>query len=261
MAATQVSVEIKDPLSKTFCVIGMTSFVVISIYHGWTIKKNYGFEQYHVSKFSLYLSLILMILGGLDVIMLFLENFYSSNAFCENIAVTGIPIYILFKLALYLLLVHRLYYVFERWPNELQYSVNKLKIWCILIVFLSIITMILLHIDLQIVYDEDKYPPCDIDSNEYGIIFMALQDIICGAINCYLFVRPIRKLRKKMNNVSDDFEITSINILALAIKNCILAFCAILSTVIGLIGVILVDMAALWINTDIIITILFVILS
>ena len=261
MAAVEVSSEIEDPLGKTFCIIGVTAFVAICIYHGWTIKKNYGAEQYHVSKFSLYLSLVLIILGGVGVITLFFENFYSTKAFCENIAVTAIPMYILFKLTLYLLLVHRLYYVFEKWPNELQYSVNKLKIWCVLIVCLTIISMILIHIDLEIVYDEDKYPPCDIEANEFGLSFMGLQDIICGAINCYLFVRPIRKLRKKMNTVSDDFEVTSINILALAIKNCILAFCAILSTVIGLIGIILFDLAAVWINTDIITTILSVILS
>ena len=78
--------------------------------------------------------------------------------------------------------------------------------------------MILVHIELQIGYDEDKYPPCDIESNKYGLMFMAFQDIICGATNCYLFIRPIRKLRKKMDNISDDFTTKSTNILALAIK-------------------------------------------
>ena len=263
MAAVEVGSAVEKPVGQTFCILGGISFVSICVYHGLMIKKNYGNEQYNASKYSLYFSLILIIFGGLLIILVCFETFNATKVFCDNIIPAALPSYILFKLTLYLLLVHRLYYVFQNLPNELKYSTKKLKIWCILIICLSIISLILTHIDIEIVYDDNMYPPCDVEASEFGLMFMALQDIICGIINCYLFVRPIKKLRNKMNNITTEYnlktESKSTNILGLAIKNCILVCCAILSTVIGLIGIILIDMAQIWISIDTVITILSVV--
>ena len=258
MAAVQISADIEKPLGQTFVILGVVSYVMICIYHGLTIKKNYGKEQYNASKHSLYLSLLLIIFGGLMLIILCIETFKATKIFCDVTIPAALPLYILFKLTLYALLVHRLYYVFQNLPNELKYSERKLIIWSLVILCLSILSIILTHIDLQISYDENAYPPCDVEANEFGLMFMGLQDIICGIINCYLFVRPIRKLRNKMKNMK--LETKSTHILALAIKNCILVCCAVLSTVIGLIGIIMVDMASVWISIDTIMTILSVVL-
>ena len=119
--------------------------------------------------------------------------------------------------------------------------------------------IILVNIGLTQTFDPTLYPPCDLEAFEVGLMSMALQDIVAGSINAYLFIRPVLKLRKKIEDIGSNDK--SEEIKHIAVKQCVLSLSAIISTVVALFGIILFDLPAVWISSDVVISVLAIILS
>lgn len=257
MAAVTIPTTIARPLTTTFSIIAIVSITVIIVYHAITVHKNYASRK-QASKMSIITSFLLLTIGCIISLMLTLEEFVHVKAICDMNMVLGLPFYILFKLTLYLYLTMRVHFVFKN-AADLEYSSKKLKVWAGIIMVWSIANIVLVNIGLTQSFDASVYPSCDLEANQIGLMSMALQDIVCAGINAFLFVRPVLKLRKKIEDAGPSGK--SQDIKQIAIKQCVLSLTAIISTVIALFGIILLDLPAVWIGLDIIISALSILLS
>ena len=111
MAAVQTTAEITEPLTKTSSIFALVSFTMIFIYHCIMVYRYYG-KQFNASKLSLCLSSTLLIIGAFAVLFLFSLVFYETKLLCDILFI-GPFSWMMFKLDLYLILVHRLYSVFK----------------------------------------------------------------------------------------------------------------------------------------------------
>lgn len=255
-AVVVVPPSIAETLSSTFSILTLVSILVIMIYHAVSVKKHNASRK--TAKMSLIATLILFIFG-LGVIMngLILEEFVTSSV-CDLNAIIGIPLYMMFKLTLYVTLALRVHYVFRN-AAELEYSPKTLKIWVSIIIFWSFMNLILININFTYTFDATVYPPCDLQPTRLALMSLALQDLVSGSVNAYLFIRPVLRLKKMIKNTSSNEQSRDLH--DIAIKQCVLSLSAIISTVVGLVCIILFDIPFVFVGSDVVISVLSIILS
>ncbi len=92
--------------------------------------------------------------------------------------------------------------------------------------------------------DINAFPKCTLFISPLTLGSYTLLDITSAVINLYLFIKPVLKLRSAMNDSKD----TTLKLLAM--KQCILSFIAILTTIVALIGFGMLDLGQLFIGSD-----------
>ena len=160
--------------------------------------------------------------------------------------------YMLFKGCLYYMLVQRLSQIFSN-DNGIAIGWNGkfLRIWTVIIILWSLINIIAVCLVTDSVCDDSQIPKCKSLIKPWNFLMYISMDIIVGSINIILFTKPLIYLYQTRNN--DKFK-------TVAIKQCILSFIAISSSVIALVCVATFNIYVFVINADVIISILCIIL-
>eukprot|EP01084_Bolivina_argentea_P060767 111033_1 len=124
MAFFNVSPAVQNKFVQPFAIISSLLLIIIFIYHTITSRINYVQHSQSASKFSLILSFTLFVIAFILSIWCITNVFAQSKQLCNLSQFIGVPFYILFKLNLYLILIHRLHLIFHY-----TYPAKKLKIW------------------------------------------------------------------------------------------------------------------------------------
>ena len=104
--------------------------------------------------------------------------------------------YLLAKWALYMVLSYRLDASFA--TSALAYKKRTMIIWRIFLTLSVILEIIvtLLMVKIDIVYDDNVLPCRGSGDSTVSTILTLLVDSIAGIVNCLLFIRPLKKIDK-----------------------------------------------------------------
>ena len=239
-----------DQIAKTSSAVCCVVYGIIVIYHFIStyrafLKMN---EKGRIKKpLSIYLSLLLIFHGVLAHILIAIEawDYNLSHSVCVFIQFYGPTGWLLFKFYLYTILVLRLKKCFGDTP--LAHNPKKLKIWQ-MIILIWVIIGIVIHLATT------KSINCITTVQVFTLATWSGMDIVATITNAYLFTKPLISLIKDKEDKNGRLKV-------LAVKQWILSLMATFSTLIALFGVGLMGLAQVFINGDIIISTLSVILS
>ena len=167
---------------------------------------------------------------------------------CNIIAYLGPPFWIFSKMWMYLVFIYRLFLVYGQ--SIFKYNVKILIIMTIttIIYTFGAITLKILTVEPLLVYGINNQIICTrIDKFFFANVIGAIFDIIINTLCCYLFIRPLLKLKKFPVDDEDIIEISNI-----ILKYVILSFIATLSTVLILI-IMAVSKISVFVTVDIVI--------
>ena len=104
----------------------------------------------------------------------------------------------------------------------------------------------------EMVFDPDAFRKCIIVPFPVTLLSFSLLDLVSAAVNLYLFIKPVLRLRA---STEDD------TLKMIAIKQCILSIIAVLSSILATVGTSIINMPQLFFGADINLSCLCIILS
>eukprot|EP01083_Nonionella_stella_P076186 207476_1 len=208
--------------------------IVILIHHTVSLHKTIGKKafdwRYLKAHPSLLFAYALFVSGfflGANMVMGTIVGFTSSaDDLCPVQVNLGGPLYMIFKLFLYLVLVSRTWQTFNFASQSLHYKAKPLIIYsCIMVLWT--IGNIIGNVSTITYTTSESYPRCTAHVHRSVLISMSSLDFISGIINMILFIKPFIQLSKMR-----DIKVSIRNV---AVKQTILAIIALVSTLMALI--------------------------
>lgn len=258
MSVARAPNDIYSNVGKTFSIIACVCIASISIYHIITTLK-YAPKK---CALNINLSMVLLILAIYTITNLTYEIFDTSPLFCNYTKLVAIPSYILYKCVLYLILVARIYGAFAS-SDMIIVSPTKLKVWSSIIIIWSIINIILNMLTSTVEFSSDTVPKCITFIWRPVIMLMALLDIIACIVNLYLFIKPVKTIKKMIVTMYEqkDEDIENTKVLQhVAIKQCTLSVVTVITTLIAMIGIAMFSLPQIWVGLDVNISTLCIVL-
>ena len=177
---------------------------------------------------------------------------FDDIIFCYYGLYSGVGVYGMFKLTLYLILILRVHGAFKK--SALEYSTIKLKIWAFILIMWQIFNFSFNVFTGDAILDINAYPKCSLIMSPFFFASVLLNDMTAAVINLYLFIKPVIQLRKVC-------QLKDVSLKLIAVKQCILSAIAILSTVFAMVGTGALDLPQLFLGGDLNISCLCIILS
>eukprot|EP01084_Bolivina_argentea_P115127 204801_1 len=235
----------------SFGVVTLVLVLIVALYHFIITYHKYKHSQLDFKTYpSLTLSYLLMIIGIIFNINLCIFAFdLNDKTICYYGKYGGIPLYSIFKLLLYLILLCRVWVLFKD-----IYNINSLKVGCLSLIIWCIMNIALCVTGSDIIWVPNERPSCYIIPSTLSLASIGFLDITSGIITAYLFIKPVL-LKQKKKHKSNRQQLLAIK----AIKQCILTLIAILTSIFALIAIALLSMPQVFAGTDILISIISII--
>eukprot|EP01084_Bolivina_argentea_P030627 56705_1 len=204
--------------------------VLITVYHliaTYKTTKNLCNKVFIKKHPSIILSYFLVFIACISGLSLTLDSVLTSEL-CVAAQYYGPTLYSIFKTIIYLILGCRIYISFKN--SIYAYNTKGLIAWSILLITWTLFNVISGNLTVQYkIESEAGNTKCLVTPSVMYIISQALLDVTAGAVNCFLFVRPICKLYKLSND--------NVSIKKIAYKQCILSLIAIISSILSMAGI------------------------
>eukprot|EP01084_Bolivina_argentea_P286812 492063_1 len=249
--------SIKHSIHEIFSILTFILWFIIASYHSITFFKFRDTDK--TVKLSVYLSFLLVFLAFTDLLTLIIETFdpIQTKIFCLIIQHGGTVSYALFKCTTYLILLMRLYELFQ--VPTVNYNAKKLKRLGYFLISWTLINIILGLVLMDSNVDILSVPVCVISFPFFLPASWALADLFAIGTCSYLYIRTLFKLRKQIKSLQS----TEDNVLFLkylAVKQCILSSIACGTTIISMMLMGTLQIAPVAIGIDLNVTIICIIL-
>eukprot|EP01084_Bolivina_argentea_P074953 135937_1 len=254
-AAMQIDHHLYIILCEIFGVLTFLVITLIAMYHMLIVYKYQKASKLETKFYpSLKLSYILVVVAVIFNTSLCIYAFdVKSLAICYYGKFAGIPLYSIFKLLLYLILVCRVWIIFKQF-DQYAYNIKKLKLFCSLLTVWCFINIALIVLFAEIHFLPNQRPVCYINPPQIGLASIGFLDIVAGIGNAYLYIKPAIALHNKQIKSKRESSFVII-----AFKQCVLSIIAILSSIIGLICIAIFSMPQIFAGIDVIISTLCII--
>eukprot|EP01083_Nonionella_stella_P000868 2472_1 len=176
---------------------------------------------------------------------------FESTFFCDFTRIVSVNMYPLFKIFQSVMLTLRLHEVYGL--SALGYNSKVLMVWGTFLIIWGAFTIIIQPITSTTELDANAVPKCIVFVHNVFVLSVIGFDICSGIGNCYLFIKPIYKLREL--NLRDNTKLKR-----LATKQMVLCIVTITSSIIAVMGIGLLDFPQVFGGCDIVISTLCIIL-